>query len=265
MPYATSKQPGYFSLLFLFNMKILGEWYWIMPNMVLYSKELTDKQKLLFCVISSLCAEKWYCRATNEYLWELLNADERTIRRNVSALQEKWFIWISVKDNNTRHITLEEEDMDVLGGRTKMSRGVGQKCPHNNIIYNNTNNNIYPFETFWKDYPHARKWKKKDSEQFFKQQNSEDVKKQVSILKRKIKAWLQDAKYIPACERRIRDFVPLSDDVVKQDVSRIVKWHLNAWWDIKQRAIELKETFWEELVNQSVKELQKNRVNLTFN
>lgn len=259
MPYATSKQPGYFSLLFLFNMKILGWWYWMISNEILYSKELTDKQKLLYCSISSLCAEKWFCRATNEYLGELLWVNKRTISRNIATLNELWFI--EMEEGLQRKIYLAENHK---GGCEKSQGGVAKNRNHNNIIYNNINNNIYPFETFWKDYPHARKWKKKDSEQFFKQQNSEDVKKQVSILKRKIKAWLQDAQYIPACERRIRDFVPLSDDVVKQDVTRIIKWHLNAWWDIKQRAIELKETFWEELVNQTVKELQK-KVNLTFN
>ena len=93
-----------------------------MPNEVLYNTELTDKQKLLFCVISNLCAEKWFCWASNEYLGEKLNADARTIRRNISTLQECWFIKITVKNNNQREISLKEgEDKNVLG--------VGQKCP----------------------------------------------------------------------------------------------------------------------------------------
>ena len=112
---------------------MLQEGYCFMPNTVLYSKELTDKQKLLFWAISNLCAEKGYCRASNDYLWELLDADERTIRRNVSALQEMWFINIVVKNWNQREITLQEEPgQKCPGGRTKMSGGVGQKCPHNN-------------------------------------------------------------------------------------------------------------------------------------
>lgn len=231
---------------------ILSQGYWLMPNVVLFNKELTDKQKLLYCLISSLCAEKGYCRATNEYLWELLNADARTMRRNVSALEEKWFIVTEVSQNNKRIITL---DKNVLGVGQKCPRGVGQKCPHNNTIYNNTNNNT--FDTFWKQYPHARKWKKKESEEYFSKQNPEAVMKQVAILKRKIKAWLQDGQYIPACERWIRDFTELNEDVIKQDLVRICRRHLNAGWDIKQRASELKETFWEELINEIVKSLQK--------
>ena len=52
------------------TISIMDYWYWVIPNLVLFDKRLNDKQKLLFCLISSLCAEKWYCRASNEYLWE---------------------------------------------------------------------------------------------------------------------------------------------------------------------------------------------------
>lgn len=105
-----------------------------MPNSVLYSKELTDKQKLLFCTISSLCAEKGYCRATNEYIGELLNADKRTISRNISALEENGYIAVEIENNTQRKITL---DKNVQGDRQKCVGGDRQKCPH--II---TSNNI---------------------------------------------------------------------------------------------------------------------------
>lgn len=49
-----SKQNFYFNYL----NKMLEQGYCLMPNEVLYSTELTDKQKLLFCAISNLCAEK---------------------------------------------------------------------------------------------------------------------------------------------------------------------------------------------------------------
>lgn len=96
---------------------MLEQGYWLMPNEVLFSKDLSDKQKLLFCLISSLCAEKWYCRASNEYLWERLSADKRTIARNISTLWEKWFITIEIENNCQRKITLDKNVM-----------GVWQKC-----------------------------------------------------------------------------------------------------------------------------------------
>ena len=117
-------------------MEILNEGYWIMPNIVLYSKELTDKQKLLYCLISSLCAEKWYCRATNEYLWELLNASKNTISRNVSILVEKWFIYIDVNQNYQRKLTLVKNDE---GDTQKWVWGDTQKWVDNNTTTNTTN------------------------------------------------------------------------------------------------------------------------------
>lgn len=240
---------------------VMSQWYWIMSNAVLFSKELTDKQKLLYCLISSLCAEKWYCRATNEYMWELLNADKWTISKNVSALNEKWFIYVDVDQNFKRKISLVKNDK---GGSQKWLWGDSQKWLHNITTTNTINEKEFSFQDFRTEYPHARKWKKKESEKYFNQNDSSSVKKQVSILKRLIKAWLQDAEYVPACERRIRDFTPLSEDVIKQKLEKICKRHLNAWWDMKQRSAELKETFGEQQINEIVKAIQGNRVNLSL-
>lgn len=230
---------------------MLEQWYWIMPNVVLYSTELSDKQKLLFCVISSLCAEKWYCRATNERLWKLLWVDKLTISRHISQLQEKWYISIEIISRNERKIRIDE---NIKGDWQKRQGGIDENI--NPYIYTNITNE-YSFQKFWEDYPHARKGKKKDSEKYFKQNDSEEVRKQVQILKRKLRAWLEESKRIPACERRIRDFTPLNDDVIKQDLVKICKWHLNAWWDMKQRSHELKETFGEQQINEIVKAIQQ--------
>lgn len=119
------------------------------------------------------------------------------------------------------------------------------------------NNKETEFELFWKEFPHARKWKKQESKNYFVKHDPQEVMKQVWILKRKIRAWLQEWKYVPACERWIRDFTPLSEDVVKQDLVNIAKWHLNCGWDIKQRATELKQTFGEQEINEIVKQVQQ--------
>ena len=120
------------------------------------------------------------------------------------------------------------------------------------------------FELFWKEFPHARKWKKKDSQMYFSKQNPQAVMKQVMILKRKIRAWLQEAKYVPACERWIRDFTELNEDVIRQDLLKICKRHLNCGWDIKQRATELKQTFGEEQINEIVKSIQNKGITLSL-
>ena len=128
---------------------------------------------------------------------------------------------------------------------------------YNKKIENKKINNIVPFETFRTEFPHARKGKKAESKKYYEQLDSNEVIKQVRILVWKIRAWLQDWQFIPACERWIRDFTPLNEDVIKQDLVKICKRHLNAWGDMKQRSLELKETFWEEEINKIVKAIQQ--------
>lgn len=137
---------------------MLEQGFGIMPNSILYNDGLTDKQKLLFCMISSLCAEKGYCRATNKYIGEKLNADERTISRNLSALQEKGYIYIEIENNTQRKITL---DKNVVGVGQKCPGGDRQKCPHNNTSDKITNeNSMSKFEEFWNKRPKKEDKKK---------------------------------------------------------------------------------------------------------
>jgi len=118
---------------------MLEQGYWIMPNSVLYSTELSDKQKLLFCVISSLCAEKGYCRATNEYMANKLWASARTIREHISQLQAKWFITIELKNNNERFIRLAESEEENFQGGGRNLPGGEEENFHPYIYTNNTN------------------------------------------------------------------------------------------------------------------------------
>lgn len=207
--------------------------------------------------------EKFYC--TNEQLAEMLCVSENTVITAISKLKNDWLINLTYRIKaggwKIRFVRLTKSESPtpkICGSNTQNLWGIYNKKIENKKI------NIYTFQDFWKDYPHARKGKKKESEQYFTKQNPEAVMKQVAILKRKIKAWLQDGQYIPACERWIRDFTELNEDVIKQDLVRICRRHLNADWDIKQRALELKQTFWDETINEVVKSLQK-KVTPLFN
>lgn len=118
---------------------MLEQGYWIMPNKVLYSNELTDKQKLLYCLISSLCAEKGYCRAKNEYMAEKLWTTTRTIREHVSELEEKWFITVELKNNNERFIRLAEGEEENFQGGGRNLPGGEEENFHPYIYKNNIN------------------------------------------------------------------------------------------------------------------------------
>ena len=71
-------------------------------------------------------------------------------------------------------------------------------------------------EYVWKNYPHARKGKKQDTIKNFSSYAPEVVIWMVTTYKREVQVWLQDAKYVPASERRSRDFVVYSDVIKKQ-------------------------------------------------
>ena len=58
--------------------------YGIMPNVVLFSKDLSSTAKLMFCLISSLCAETGECWATNDYLGARLAGDPIEEKQRVS-------------------------------------------------------------------------------------------------------------------------------------------------------------------------------------
>lgn len=161
---------------------MLDQGYGLMPNCILYNKELTDKQKLLFCTISSLCAEKWYCRATNEYIWELLGADKSTISRNISVLQEKWFIGVEIDQNYKRKITLCKNSK---GDTQKWVWGDTQKWEDNNTSDKITNkNSLAKFEEFWNKRP-KKEWRKAALKKFINLSQEKQNKAIDGIDKRK--------------------------------------------------------------------------------
>ena len=72
---------------------ILDFWYSMMPTILLIDKRLSDKQRLLYCLISSLAKnEDKCCRASDEYLWELLQCWRRTVNTWIKKLIELGYL-----------------------------------------------------------------------------------------------------------------------------------------------------------------------------
>ena len=119
------------------NENIKSNYYAIIPAVVRYDKDLTDKAKLLYSEITCLCNKEGYCFATNNYFANLYNCTPRAIQFTISKLQEKGYIKIIIENNYQRKIYLT----DALGYEKIFT-------PHheNNFIVgyekNFTNNNI---------------------------------------------------------------------------------------------------------------------------
>ena len=252
---------------------MLDQWYWLMPNSVLYSKELTDKQKLLFWAISNLCAEKWYCRATNDYIGELLNADKRTISRNLSELEEKWFITIEIWIQ--RKISL---DKNVYGGRQKCLGGVDKNVYQNNIIeYKDISKDIsIDYSDLFKNYYWKNKW---IDEKVCSKLLDTKIKQWITL--EEIRTWMvlyncecrlkQDFKFVKKFETWIKEFQPLDEQQINEELYAIIKSYRDKkksdekfWQSTYAKTLwnDLKQQFGEEKVKWMLK--QANSIQLNF-
>ena len=227
---------------FYFTQNDMVEELWISEaSQLRYTKELKEKW-LINVEKKGIPAKNWY-KINDEKIYNIIMWE--TCAVNLTELEaSEWRDYSNNKDNNKENNNSESNLIP--------KQDITDDAHHSGCDLTN-----YNFDTFWKEFPHARKGKKKESEQYFNKQDAELVKKQVGILNFKINAWLQDAQFIPACERRIRDFTPISDIVLKQELLKIARWHLNAWGDIKARAKQLKETFGEDAINEAVKTIQQ--------
>lgn len=141
--------------------------YSICFNKWALDKDIKNELNLLL-IISSLCAEKGYCWATNEYLGKLFDISEETISRKLKILENKNYIIIEYKKRGCevieRKIRLTKISIDDY---QKYQSTIDENVKENNIsVINNINinnkENIIKessndleneFEILWKMYP----------------------------------------------------------------------------------------------------------------
>lgn len=125
--------------------------------------------------------------------------------------------------------------------------------------------NIYSkeFEEFRLKFPHARQWKKNETYDYFKKQDKNLINTRLNHLKRCIRAWIQDPKYIQASQRRVRDLTPLDDWVLDVQLRQIIKRHMNTEWKA-ERFKELSEFYWADNINKILKEQKKDLTIKTY-
>lgn len=107
-------------------------------------KDIKNELGLLI-IISSLCAEKGYCYASNKYLAELFDINEVSVSRKIKLLEEKGYISIEyikrgceIKQRNIRLTKMLIHDYQ------KCKSTINKIVKENNISINNTSiNNKY--------------------------------------------------------------------------------------------------------------------------
>lgn len=113
-------------------------YYAIIPANVRYDKDLSANAKLLYGEITSLCNDKGYCWATNQYFSSLYEVSERTIQNLIKQLVDKNYIQIDIINNSKRliYINFTTHEKNFTPGMKKISYPHEKNFTHNNKINN---------------------------------------------------------------------------------------------------------------------------------
>lgn len=117
--------------------------YAICLNIWTLDNDIKNELRLLL-IISSLCAEKGYCWASNQYFSELFKETEQSISNKLQKLKEKKYIEIEYEHRGCeitkRILRLKNIYTDDI---KNFIPTIKKNFKDNNISINNINNNIY--------------------------------------------------------------------------------------------------------------------------
>lgn len=164
--------------------------YSICMNRWALDKDIKNELGLLL-IISSLCAEKGYCFASNKYLADLFNITDVSISMKIKKLEEKGYIEIEYKKRGCEVISREIRLKNILTDDLKKFKSTIKKdFKDNNISINNTSNNIYSYyeEVFTRtlnpiEYEMITKWLEDKTYEQIKKAIDETAKSNIDNLK----------------------------------------------------------------------------------
>lgn len=78
------------------------------PSNIIFTKELTPKDKLVYMMIAELSYRNGECTASNPYFAKLTETTDRNVRHSINKLARLRYIIVVVKNGKDRTITLPE-------------------------------------------------------------------------------------------------------------------------------------------------------------
>lgn len=180
-------------------------YYAIIPAHVRYDASLPANAKLLYGELTALCNAEGYCWAGNAYFADLYGVSKKSISNWVTTLAKRGYISVEMKYKEGTAEILDRYIRIVPEGIEKnFHTPMEEKVKDNNTGFNNTSNNtledIYPFEEFWKAYP-KKKAKEAARKAWAKLKPDETLGKEIiqAVMESaKSKDWLKEnGKYIP--------------------------------------------------------------------
>ena len=157
----------------------MNEGYSICLNRWSLDKEIKNELGLLL-IISSLCAEKGYCYASNQYLANLFDITEVSVSSKISKLEKKGYIKVDYKKRGCQVVSREIRLKNILIHDLKSFEStIKNNFKENNISNNITSNkNIYNIYGTYKRIKLTEKEYKKLVDDF----GEEFIKKQIELL-----------------------------------------------------------------------------------
>lgn len=223
------------------------------PTDILENPNLTELDKLVFLYIRprvrnsdwvysfeqagkqhKVELKRGQCIVKVASLAELLQRDRKTIHKSLESLSK----WYSQTDNKgmpywcliTRlyyddliSMDNQKDNRGTIEGQWKDNGGTANKSDKKE---KNEKEVWSPkFEEFRMQFPHARKWKKQEAMKQYSALVEQEVRRELDLLKLRIDIWEVDPKYLSACERRLRDFTPISKTIRTKSISLYRKLH----------------------------------------
>ncbi len=142
----------------------------ILPTSILGDNNITSLERLLLISILSLCKQKGYCWATNEYFAQLFNARKQTKSKSISSLSKNNYIELkfdnSEKNNSKRIIKISDVLTKIISGIKKnMNTSINKNLNQYNNKKKNIINEIYTREEEGNKYWNGKKIESKDATQ----------------------------------------------------------------------------------------------------
>jgi len=127
-----------------------ANYYAVIPAPILFDKDLTPIEKVLYAHLTVLSEKEWYAFANNTYLWQQIDRSPHHVSKILSKIEKKWFIHISYHETK-RLIYLEIGVVkNDKGGCQKWQGGVVKNDNHNIEDINIKNYYLWKKEKFEK-------------------------------------------------------------------------------------------------------------------
>lgn len=144
----------------------------ILPISILGDSNLTPLERLLLISILSLCKQKGYCWATNEYFAKLFNVRKQTISKSISSLSKNNYIELkfdnSEKNSSKRIIKISNALTKIILGIKENMNTIVNKNHNQYNEYNkkkNIINEIYTRDEEGNEYWNGKKIESKEATQ----------------------------------------------------------------------------------------------------